>query len=205
MATNFIDLQLDKSTGDLLFKDGDLVLIDTNIDSLWQRLTLNFSIWLGEWQFNLDYGFPYQQYLGKKTPKQVVDAAIRASVFKESDVLRIEGFTSSFNKNTRSYEAYFQVITTELESINIAFMGTEYNYPAPEDTKQNLCPSLGLVEYGSKLYQLINFRLPFTKDATWINEWQGLYKDFRKISWNSILQWGQQGITWGSSVERINH
>lgn len=171
MATSFIDLQLNKSTGDILFENGDLVLIDTNIDSLWQRLTLNFSIWLGEWQFNLDYGFPYQQYLGKKTPKQVVDAAVRASVFKEPDVLRIENFQSGFNKQTRSYECYFNVITTELESVNIAFIGTEYSYPTPEETTQNLCPSLGQVEYGAKLYNLINFRLPFTGDSTWINLW----------------------------------
>lgn len=200
MATNFIDLQLDKSTGDILFKNGDLVLIDTNIDSLWQRLSLNFSIWLGEWAFNLDYGFPYQNLLGRKTPKQVVDSAIRTAVFKEPDVLRIEGFSSSFNKNTRAYEAYFQVITTELETVNIAFIGSdEYLYPSPEDSTQQLCPSLGDVEFGEKLYHLINFRLPFSKDATWINEWQGLYKDFRKISWNSVLQWGQQGITWGGA------
>lgn len=201
MATNFIDLQLDKSTGDLLFRNGDLVLIDNNLDSLWQRLTLNFSIWLGEWQFNTTYGFPYQDLLGKKTPKNVVDSAVRVAVFKEPDVLRIQNFTSSFDKNTRSYEAYFEVITTELETINIAFIGNDYIYPSPEDTTQQLCPSLGDVVFGEKLYHLINFRLPFTKDATWINEWQGLYKDFRKVSWGTIIQWGQQGITWGGAFE----
>lgn len=171
MATNFVDIELDKSTGDILFDNGDLVLIDDNLTSLWQRLSLNFSIWLGEWQFNLDYGFPYQQYLGKKTPKEVVDAAVRASVFKEPDVIRVENFQSSFNKQTRSYECYFDVITTELEVVSIAFIGSEYSYPSPEETTQNLCPSLGEVEYGAKLYHLINFRLPFSGDTTWINEW----------------------------------
>lgn len=172
MGTNFIDLQLDKDTGDLLFTDGDLVLIQTNLDSLWQRLSLNFSIWLGEWQFNLDYGFPYPSLLGKKTPKEVVDAAIKTAVFKEPDVLRIESFESSFNKETRSYEAYFTVITTELESVNIAFIGTQYIYPSPEDLTEDLCPNFGDVVYGQKLYHLINFRLPITGDATWINLWK---------------------------------
>ncbi|WP_338429386.1 hypothetical protein V3429_02235 [Aeromonas jandaei] len=170
-TTNFIDLQLDKETGDLLFIDGDLVLVQTNLDSLWQRLSLRFSIWLGEWQFNLDYGFPYASLLGKKTPKEVVDAAIKTSVFKEPDVLRIEGFESSFNKETRSYEAYFTVITTELESVNIAYLGTQYIYPTPEDTKIDMCPSYGEVIYGQKLYHLINFRLPVWGDLTWINKW----------------------------------
>lgn len=35
MTTNFIDLQLDKETGDLIFTDGDLVLIQTNLDSVY--------------------------------------------------------------------------------------------------------------------------------------------------------------------------
>lgn len=201
MATNYSDLQLDQTTGDLLITEsGDFQLVTTNIESLWQRLLLRFSIWQNEWQFNLDFGFPYDDYLGKKTPKQIIDSKIRETVRLEPDVLRIEDFRSSFNEQSRQYEAYLTVITQELEEVNIAYFGDGYYYPSPEDTSQDLCPSIGQAAFGAKLYHFINFRLPFTGDSTWINTWQGLYKDFKKIRWNSLLQWSQQGISWGGST-----
>ncbi|WBF79427.1 hypothetical protein BNCALIDO_00037 [Aeromonas phage vB_AdhM_TS9] len=202
MATEYVDLQLDQSTGDLLITEsGDFQLITENINSLWQRLLLRFSIWQNEWQFNLDFGFPYESYLGNKIPKEVVDAKIRETVRLEPDVLRIQDFTSSFNTQTRQYEAYLTIITQELEEVNVAYFGDGYYYPSPDGTAQDLCPSLGEVEFGAKLYHFINFRLPFTGDSTWINTWQGLYKYFKKIQWNSLLQWSQQGISWGGSTE----
>lgn len=172
MATNYSDLQLDQTSGDLLIAEsGDFQLITTNIESLWQRLLINFSIWKNEWQFNLDFGFPYGEYLGQKTPKEIVDAKIRETVRSEPDVLRIQDFTSSFNAQSRQYEAYLTVITQELEEVNVAYFGDGYYYPSPDETAQDLCPSLGEVEYGAKLYHFINFRLPLGGDATWINTW----------------------------------
>lgn len=201
MATNYSDLQLDQTTGDLLITEsGDFQLITTNVESLWQRLLLRFSIWKDEWQFNLDFGFPYNDYLGKKTPKEIIDAKIRETVRQEPDVLRIQDFRSSFNTQSRQYEAYLTVITQELEEVNIAYLGGGYYYPSPEDTAQDLCPSYGEIVYGTKLYHFINFRLPFNGDATWINTWQGLYKNFKKIQWNSMLQWSQQDLSWGGST-----
>lgn len=172
MATEYVDLQLDQATGDLLITEaGDFQLITENINSLWQRLLFRFSIWQNEWQFNLDFGFPYESYLGNKIPKEVVDAKIRETVRLEPDVLRIQDFTSSFNTQTRQYEAYLTVITQELEEVNVAYFGDGYYYPSPDETAQDLCPSLGEVEYGAKLYHFINFRLPLGGDATWINTW----------------------------------
>ena len=202
MATNYSDLQLDQTSGDLLITEaGDFQLVSTNLVSVWQRLLLRFSIWKDEWQFNLDLGFPYNDYLGKKTPKEIVDAKIRETVRLEPDVLRIQDFRSSFNAQSRQYEAYLTVITQELEEVNIAYFGDGYYYPSPDDNIQNLCPAFGDEQFGTKLYHFINFRLPFTGDSTWVNTWQGLYKDFRKIRWNSLLQWSQQGISWGGSRE----
>ena len=172
MATNYSDLELNQTTGDLLITDsGDFQLITTNITSLWQRLLLRFNIWTNEWQFNLDFGFPYGEYIGNKTPKEIIDAKIRETVRLEPDVLRIQDFTSSFNQQTRQYESFLTVITQEMEEVNIAYFGNEYYYPSPDDTAQDLCPSLGEVEFGVKLYHFINFRLPVTGDATWINDW----------------------------------
>lgn len=170
MATNNSDLFLDPETGDLKLVNNDLFLIKNNIDSVRQRLALRFSIWKDEWKFNLDFGFPYWSYLGRKTSKQIIDVKVRQTATSPSDVLRIENFTSTFEN--RYYQAYFTVITTELEEVNVSFIGLdEYTYPSPEDTTQDLCPSLGEVEYGEKLYYLINFRLPSFGDVSWINNW----------------------------------
>lgn len=172
MATNYSDLQLDQTSGDLVITEsGDFQLVSTNLVSVWQRLLLRFSIWKDEWQFNLDIGFPYSDYLGKKTPKEIVDAKIRETVRLEPDVLRIQDFKSSFNAQSRQYEAYLTVITQELEEVNIAYFGDGYYYPSPDDNTQNLCPAFGDAQFGAKLYHFINFRLPFTGDSTWINQW----------------------------------
>ena len=55
--------------------------------------------------------------------------------------------------------------------------GDGYYYPSPDETTQDLCHSLGEVEYGAKLYHFINFRLPLGGDATWINTWS-YYRDW---------------------------
>lgn len=200
MATNNSDLMLHPETGDLLLTNNDLTLITSNLDSVRQRLALKFSIWKNEWQFDISFGFDYLSYIGKKVSKSIIDAKVKQTALSPSDVLRIENFNSSFSK--RFYEAYFTVVTTELEEVNIAFFGIdEFSYPSPESLENEICPVEGQIELGGKLYHFINFRLPFNQDSTWINEWQGLYKDFRKISWNSLLQWSQQGITWGGNVE----
>lgn len=171
MATNYSDLKVDDTGKNLQLINNDLTLITSNVDSVRQRLAMRFSIWKNEYKFNLEFGFPYWDYLGKKVGKEIVDAKVRQVARAPEDVLRIENFQSSFEN--RYYEAYFTVITTELEEINIAFIGSEqYLYPSPEDETEQLCPTIGEVEYGNKLYYLINFRLPVTGDSTWINLWK---------------------------------
>lgn len=68
--------------------------------------------------------------------------------------------------------AYFEVVTREQEIVRIAFSGSDsYAFPKPTDSLTSLCDSQGWVTWANKLYQLINFRLPATGDATWINQW----------------------------------
>lgn len=169
LATNHSDLQLDDS-GDLLLTNNDLTLITENLISVRQRVAMRFNIWQNEWKFALDIGFPYQSYLGKKVAKSIIDAKVKQTATQPEDVLRIENFTSSFSD--RFYEAYFTVVTTELEEINIAFFGTdEFSYPTPGLLEDILCPVGGQIESGGKLYYFINFRLNVNGDSTWYNQW----------------------------------
>lgn len=169
MSTNYSDLQLD-DTGDLLLTNNDLTLITENLISVRQRLAMKFNIWKEEWKFDLSFGFPYMDFLGKKIDKSIIDAKVRQTATSPVDVLRIENFQSFFSN--RYYEAYFTVVTTEMEEINIAFFGTdEFSYPPPGTLDDELCDVDSQVEFGGKLYSFINFRLNIAGDSTWDNQW----------------------------------
>lgn len=171
MATLYADLLIDPATGDLDVSQG-LQIIESNQISLRQRLWLRFNVWTGNWYFDETFGFPYRTYLGKKVMKNVLDNKIKEVTRREPDVLEITSFQSSMDANTRSYQAYYEVTTRNNEVVRLAFVGSDsYYYPTPEEGQTILCDDQGWVEWGNKLYYLINFRLPRTGDATWWNTW----------------------------------
>lgn len=172
MATLYSDFLVDPETGDLDVSQG-LQLIDSNQISLRQRLWLRFNIWQGDWYFEETIGFPYRTYISKKVMKTVLDNKIREVCRLEPDVLEINDFQSSMDHTTRTYEAYFEVITRENEIIRLAFIGTDsFSYPEPDD-EAVLCDDTRWIAWANKLYYLINFRLPEYGNATWWNLWAG--------------------------------
>lgn len=171
MATLYADILMDPVTGDLDVSKG-LQIIDSNQVSLRQRLWLRFNIWTGDWYFDETFGFPYRAYLSKKVMKTILDNKIKEVTRQEPDVLEITNFDSVMDRTTRSYQAFFEVMTKEQEIVRIAFVGTdEYSYPIPDEGQTTLCDDEGWIEWANKLYYLINFRLPRTGDATWWNTW----------------------------------
>lgn len=171
MATLYSDFLMDPVTGDLDVSSG-LKIIESNVVSLRQRLWMRFNIWAGDWYFDETFGFPYRAYLSKKVMKTVLDNKIKEVTRQEPDVLEIAEFHSSMDKVSRSYQAFFEVLTKEQEIVRIAFVGTdEYSYPTPEEGATILCDDEGWIPWANKLYYLINFRLPRTGDATWWNTW----------------------------------
>lgn len=177
MSTNFKDFLLDPQTGDLLFDSGDergLYLTPTNQKSLRQRLYLRFGIWSGDWYFDEAFGFPYRTFIAKKTVKAVLDGRIKSEVRQEPDVIDIIDFKSEMDVVSRSYRCYFTVLTEENEEINLAFVGQDqYFYPTPPEGNVSLCgDDSEIIEFGNKLYYLINFRLPRFGDTTWHNSWK---------------------------------
>lgn len=173
MATLYSDFLMDPVTGDLDVSTG-LQLIDSNQVSLRQRLWLRFNVWAGDWYFDETFGFPYRTYLSKKVMKTVLDNKIKEITRLEPDVLEILDFRSTMDHTTRSYSAFFEVLTKEQEIVRLAFVGgDDYYYPTPSTDGAQLCGDDGWIEWGNKLYYLINFRLPRTGDATWWNTWAG--------------------------------
>lgn len=173
MATLYSDFLMDPVTGDLDVSTG-LQLIDSNQVSLRQRLWLRFNVWAGDWYFDETFGFPYRTYISKKVMKTVLDNKIKEITRLEPDVLEIADFQSVMDHTTRSYSAFFEVLTKEQEIVRIAFVGgDDYYYPTPNPETTTLCGNEGWIPWGNKLYYLINFRLPKTGDATWWNTWTG--------------------------------
>ncbi len=171
MATLYSDFLMDPVTGDLDVSQG-LQLIESNQVSLRQRLWLRFNVWSGDWYFDELFGFPYRTYLSKKVMKTVLDNKIKEVTRLEPDVLEIISFSSSMDHTTRSYQAFFEITTTEEEIVRLAFVGeSEYEYPTPSDSTASLCGDEGWIKWQEKLYFLVNFRLPKTGDATWWNTW----------------------------------
>lgn len=192
MATLYSDFLIDPVTGDLDVSKG-LTLIEDNQVSLRQRLWLRFNVWTGDWYFNESFGFPYRAYLSKKVMKTILDNKIKDVARLEPDVMEITSFDSIMDRTTRSYQAFFEVTTTENEIVRLAFVGDEeYKYPMADVGQAVLCDDEGWIKFANKLYYLINFRLPITGDATWWNTWAG---DTSGVPAGSILTQDNYPIT----------
>lgn len=132
MTTNFKDFA-SNLTGSIS-TEGGLSVIQDNAKSLEKRLTIRFSVWRGEWPFNLDFGFDYRSILGGKLPKPVIDSMIRQEVREEPDVLRIEAFKSEMSRGVRFYSCSCTVVTTEGEyTLKLGNVTpVQFDYPVPE-------------------------------------------------------------------------
>ena len=52
------DLAMNMATGDLVLRDGDVLLID-NAERVAQQILITLRFWLGEWFLNTKDGIPY--------------------------------------------------------------------------------------------------------------------------------------------------
>lgn len=173
MPTLYSDFLIDPATGDLDIRSG-LQVIESNQISLRQRLWMRFNTWKGSWYWDETFGMPYTDYIGKKVMKTILDNKIRSIAREEPDVLNIINFESTMDRRSRTYQAFFEVVTKENEIVRIAFIGfDQFEYPQPEAGSTSLCDDEGWIKWANKLYYLINFRLPHTGDATWWSEWAG--------------------------------
>jgi len=87
----------------LLGEDNDLVFINgqcpvtlDDFNVVAQRLSIRLRTFLGEYNFNTEYGVPYfQSILGMRVRKQDVDNIMQQQIYKEEGVVQIESFNST--------------------------------------------------------------------------------------------------------------
>ena len=170
ITTDYVDLLL-SADGDLILTDGDLTLATDNSHSLVQRLRMRLNIWQTEWIYNQSFGMPYLQYIGKGINQSALDAEFKRQILKESDVETILSFTSTVDRNTRSYVCAFEVQTSEGTTEALAYyLNDSYEYTVPAYNIGTCQIVNDTITFGNKLYKLINFDMKRFGSSTWITD-----------------------------------
>ena len=168
ITTDYVDLLL-SADGDLVLTDGDLTLVTDTGNSLTQRLRLRFNIWKTEWIYNVSFGMPFFQYIGKGLNKSALDAEFKRQILLESDVETILSFTSTIDRNTRSYACGFEVQTSEGTVEALAYyLNDSFEYTVPEYNIGTCQIVADTITFGNKLYKLINFDMKLGASSDWV-------------------------------------
>ena len=174
MATSYSDILL-TDDGDIDLSTDSVIFIDSNQLSLRQRLNMRFAVWQGEWKYNALFGTPYKSYVGKPTTKPAMDAEIKRQIFKESDVISINSFSSSLDRQARTYTC-IAVISTKEDSLTY-FLNLRDNFEYILQNINETCKKIIRYSYAtSKPYPIL--AKDYTNNQLSIND--GLIKESTK-------------------------
>jgi hypothetical protein len=96
-----LDIALRADTHDLLFKSGDMALID-NAERVAQQVKVELLTWLGEWFLDTTRGMPYLERILIKNPNlEIVRQIFSSKIAQAPDVVKVEKLTLTANAKTR--------------------------------------------------------------------------------------------------------
>lgn len=102
-----IDIALDPKTGDLVFEDFNLALVES-VDQIAQNLAIRLRFIQGEWYLNILAGIPYYQYFFIKNPNQIqVETFLKDEISNTIGVEEITNFSSNFDGVNRLFTVNF--------------------------------------------------------------------------------------------------
>lgn len=105
------DLAMDMATGDLVLRDGDVLLID-NAERVAQQILITLRFWLGEWFLDTKDGIPYLEYVLVKSPNLLHIRQIFTEAMEKVDgVKRVEEMNLVFDVKNRSLHVGYEVST----------------------------------------------------------------------------------------------
>lgn len=105
------DLAMDMATGDLVLRDGDVLLID-NAERVAQQILITLRFWLGEWFLDTKDGIPYLEYVLVKSPNLLHIRQIFTEAMEKVDgVRRVEKMNLVFDVKNRSLRVDYEVST----------------------------------------------------------------------------------------------
>lgn len=105
------DLAMNVKTGDLVVRNGDLMIVN-NGERVAQQVLITLREWLGEWFLKTSDGVPYLEYILVKNPneahvRQVLSEAIQS-------VEGVKGVTElefAFNRILRTLTVFYKIDT----------------------------------------------------------------------------------------------
>jgi hypothetical protein len=105
------DLAMNVQTGDLVVRNGDLIIVN-NGERVAQQVLITLREWLGEWFLKTSDGVPYLEYILVKNPneahvRQVLSEAIQS-------VEGVKGVTElefAFNRILRTLTVSYEIDT----------------------------------------------------------------------------------------------
>lgn len=105
------DLAMNVQTGDLVVRNGDLMIVN-NGERVAQQVLITLREWLGEWFLKTSDGVPYLEYILVKNPneahvRQVLSEAIQ-SVEGVKNVTELE---FAFNRILRTLTVSYEIDT----------------------------------------------------------------------------------------------
>lgn len=105
-----MDLKLDSLDHDLMFVDNDLVVTQTESESLAQRLIVKLKTFRGEWFLDETVGIPYfQSIFGKNRSKESIDAIFKRAILDEPEVEALIFYRSAVDTQYRVFSVQFEV------------------------------------------------------------------------------------------------
>lgn len=107
-----MDIEVDNS-GELVFENGDLVLLDAD-EAIAQSLRISLRMFLGEWFLNTDEGIPYIQSIFTKAPRiSIITTVLRRAILAVPGVEEIKTFDVQFNAAARQLSVSFDARITD--------------------------------------------------------------------------------------------
>lgn len=105
------DLAMDMTSGDLVLRDGDVLLID-NAERVAQQILITLRFWLGEWFLDTKDGIPYLEYVLVKSPNLLHIRQIFTEAMEKVDgVKRVEEMNLAFDVKNRSLRVDYEAST----------------------------------------------------------------------------------------------
>ncbi|WP_287056423.1 hypothetical protein [Megasphaera sp.] len=105
------DLAMNVQTGDLVVRNGDLMIVN-NGERVAQQVLITLREWLGEWFLKTSDGVPYLEYILVKNPNEAHVRQVLSEAIQSVD--GVKGVTElefAFNRILRTLTVSYEIAT----------------------------------------------------------------------------------------------
>lgn len=105
------DLAMNVQTGDLVVRNGDLMIVN-NGERVAQQVLITLREWLGEWFLKTSDGVPYLEYILVKNPNEAhVRQILTEAIENVEGVKKVTELEFVFNRILRTLTVSYEIAT----------------------------------------------------------------------------------------------